>query len=71
MSYNQDIDDGQELPTDVLGQQQEWVIRYSKQVGYNLCPLFDFWKWDLTPDTRTKLASLMPYFPDDVITKSE
>lgn len=49
---------------------QQWVLRYSRVVGYNLCPLFGtFWKWPLDAETYAALDHLVPYLPDDIVTQ--
>ena len=59
------------MPKSDLDKMQEWVIRYSKQVGYNLSPVFEFWRWPITDETKEELSHLDPYFPDDSITQSK
>ena len=69
-SYQEDEMSGNNLPVSDADKINQWVIRFSQTVNYNLVPLFgDFWKWPLTTSTKNTLSSLTPYLPDDVITQ--
>lgn len=69
-SYWEDPATGNEVPTTDHEEIQQWVLRYSLTVGYNLCPLFGtFWKWPLDDDTCDELDNLVPYLPDDIVTQ--
>ena len=68
--YKKNEEAGVEFPTLRTEKMNEWVVRYSKTVGYNLIPLFaDFWGWPISSKTEKALKSLPGYFPDDVITQ--
>lgn len=35
-----------------------WIIKFSKQVGKNLVPLFKFWDWPISESTINELSGL-------------
>ena len=44
----------------------EWVVRYSKEVNKNLCPYFEWWNWPLTDATK-EVCSSLPSAGDDLV----
>ena len=47
----------------------EWILRFSDAVGYNLVPLAEFWGIPVTDPTQQKLKPLKPFLPDDDMTQ--
>ena len=48
---------------------EQWIGRFSAIVGFNLCPLFDFWGFEITEDVNVQLQELPLCLPDDEITQ--
>ena len=44
-----------------------WIEIFSNTVGYNLCPLFEFWGFKIPGPLRKKLTQT-PFLPDDEMT---
>lgn len=55
-------------PQDDQSARDEWVKRWSHAVGYNLCPLYDFFSLPLT-QAMCQALPFTPYLPDDVVTQ--
>ena len=45
-----------------------WIETFSKTVGYNLCPLFEFWGFKLVENLSSRLQ-MPPFLPDDEMTQ--
>lgn len=42
----------------------QWMIRFSREVGRNLGPFFEAWTVPTTPSARASIADLRPWMPD-------
>lgn len=50
--------DNKERPKTDTQKRSQWVLRYSKAVGYNLCDFFDSWGFPYDTKIKMELASL-------------
>jgi hypothetical protein len=48
----------------------EWMIRFSRTTGRNLCPAFEFWGFPHTDKAWRSVKDLPPYLPWDEITRN-
>ena len=55
-------------PQDDQQERDEWVMRWSHTVQYNLCPLWEFYSLPLTQQMCDELP-YEPYLPDDIVTQ--
>ena len=51
-------------------ERDEWVRRWSEAVGYNLCPLYEFYSLPLS-ETMCESLSYTPFLPDDIVTQNQ
>jgi hypothetical protein len=75
--YHRDNDRSLLPASDNLSRLNQWVVRVSLRVGYNMCPLFDLWSYPVTVCTATASDSddpltakfhadnLTPFLPTD------
>ncbi|XP_078695626.1 TRPM8 channel-associated factor 2-like [Branchiostoma floridae x Branchiostoma belcheri] len=45
-----------------------WIVRFSKEAGRDLVPLFDFWGFPHTEEAQVQLSGLEAFLPDDDLT---
>jgi hypothetical protein len=47
-----------ERPRDDLAKRDQWMVRFSREVGRDLSPFFEFWKIETSPAARQQIADL-------------
>jgi hypothetical protein len=62
--------DDRKQPKGDDNQLKYWVQVFSETVGYNLCPLYEFWGFKL-PDSLTQSLKQPPFLPDDEMTRMQ
>lgn len=62
--YETDIkNNAASLPKSNQDKIDQWVIRYSKIVGYNIKPQFEFWGLAVSPSVQSKIGNLREWCP--------
>ena len=46
----------------------QWIIRFSKEVQHNLCPMFEFWGFTIRDNVTQKIGNLPAYLHSDETT---
>lgn len=47
----------------------QWIIRFSKTVQHNLCPMFEFWGFPIRPTVTQQVGNMPAYLHCDETTK--
>jgi len=59
-----------DLPRSDEDSMHQWIVRFSKQVGRNLVPLFMFWGFPIQDRTCDQVATLPFHMPEDEVTQA-
>jgi hypothetical protein len=54
-----------ERPADDAAKRDQWMVRFSRQVGYDLGPFFAYWGVPVSDEARDSIADLPDWLPAD------